>query len=111
VFDGRADYSATVAGEDPAAFSLPHVEALTRDQKFDAETVAREAKIVLEELYLDKYKASMRQERAFDAALYGESHHHVGRTLDAQIATARLRHFRSASQRCTVDRRPRFLSR
>ena len=63
---------------------------ITLDQKFDAETVAREANIVLEELYLDKYKANMRQERAFDAALYGESHPHVGRTLDAQIATARL---------------------
>lgn len=80
-----------------ASFLPPHLAQvlsllsdITLDQKFDAETVAREAKIVLEELYLDKYKTNMRQERAFDVALYGESHPHVRRTLDAQTATAKL---------------------
>ena len=73
---------------------LPQVLSLlsdiTLDQKFDTETVAREANIVLQELYLEKYKANMRQQRAFEVALYGEAHPHVERTLDAEIATAKL---------------------
>jgi predicted Zn-dependent peptidase len=73
---------------------LPQVLSLlgdiTLDQKFDTETVAREANIVLQELYLEKYKADVRQQRMFEVALYGETHPHVERTLDAEIATAKL---------------------
>lgn len=73
---------------------LPQVLALlsdvTLDQKFDVETVGREAKVVLEELYLEKYSASARHQHEFEVALYGENHPHARRTLDAEIATARL---------------------
>ena len=56
---------------------LPQVLSLlsdiTLDQKFDTETVARETKIVLEELYLEKYNANVGQQKAFEVALYGKT--------------------------------------
>jgi predicted Zn-dependent peptidase len=70
--------------------ALSLLSNITLDQKFDTHTVAREAKVVLEELYLDKFKANMRQQQAFEEALYGRTHPHVRRTLDSEIATARL---------------------
>lgn len=73
---------------------LPRVLSLladiTLDQKFDAETVGREAKVVLEELYLEKYNASTRNQHEFEVALYGTTHPHAKRTIDAEIATAKL---------------------
>ena len=81
---------------------LPQVLSLlsdiTLDQKFDTETVARETKIVLEELYLEKYNANVGQQKAFEVALYGKTHPHVARTLDAEIAAAKL-----SPERLTTD--------
>jgi len=83
---------------------LPQVLSLlsdiTLDQKFDVETVGREAKIVLEELYLEKYGANARHQHEFNVALYGETHPHVMRTLDAEIATAKLPAERLAAELC-----------
>ena len=52
---------------------LDQLAITSLDQKFDVETVASEARIVLQELYLDKYDAKGQAKRQFDAALYGPS--------------------------------------
>ena len=59
------------------------------DQKFDVETVASEARVVLQELYLDKYDAKGQAKRQFDAALYGPSHPYTHDTTETEIAAAR----------------------
>lgn len=59
------------------------------DQTFDVETVASEARVVLQELYLDKYDAKGQAKRQFDAALYGPTHPYTHDTTEAEIAAAR----------------------
>jgi predicted Zn-dependent peptidase len=59
------------------------------DQKFDVETVASEARVVLQELYLDKYDAKGQAKRQFDAALYGPTHPYTHDTTETEIAAAR----------------------
>ena len=59
------------------------------DQKFDVETVASEARVVLQELYLDKYDAKGRAKQQFEAALYGPSHPYAHDTTETEIAAAR----------------------
>jgi predicted Zn-dependent peptidase len=67
-----------------------HLLALTSlDQKFDVETVASEARIVLQELYLDKYDSERIVKKQFDAALYGENHPYAKDTTEAEIAKAK----------------------
>lgn len=58
------------------------------DQKFDEETVASEAKVVLQELYLDKYGMDGERERRIARALYGSDHPYAYDTVDREIATA-----------------------
>lgn len=58
------------------------------DQKFDEETVASEAKVVLQELYLDKHDVTRAQERSIARALYGSNHPYAVDTVDLEIATA-----------------------
>lgn len=74
------------------------------DQKFDVPTVAQEARVVLEELYLEKYDAKTLAQHKFDVALFGPSHPHARETIDAEIAKAKtppdrlaaeLRHYAS----------------
>lgn len=58
------------------------------DQKFDEETVGSEAKVVLQELYLDKHDVTRAQERRVARALYGSDHPYAFDTVDSEIATA-----------------------
>jgi len=58
------------------------------EQKFDEETVASEAKVVLQELYLDKHDLTRAQERQVARALYGSNHPYAFDTVDLEIATA-----------------------
>lgn len=60
------------------------------DQKFDVETVAQEARIVLQELYLDKYDANAQAQQKFNIALFGSAHPYVRETIDGEIATAKM---------------------
>jgi predicted Zn-dependent peptidase len=59
------------------------------DQKFDVETVASEARVVLQELYLDKYDAKGQAKRQFEAALYGPTHPYTRDTTETEIAAVR----------------------
>jgi predicted Zn-dependent peptidase len=59
------------------------------DQRFDVETVASEARVVLQELFLDKYDAKGRAKKQFEAALYGPSHPYAHDTTETEIAAAR----------------------
>jgi zinc protease len=59
------------------------------DQRFDVETVEREARVVLQELYLIKYETNTRAKRQFDEALYGKSHPYARDTVETEIAKAK----------------------
>ena len=59
------------------------------DQKFDVETVASEAKVVLQELYLNKYDAKGQANQQFEQALYGAAHPYAHDTTEAEIGAAR----------------------
>ena len=58
------------------------------DQKFDVDTVASEARVVLQELYLDKYDSERVLKKRFHAKLYGAQHPYSRDTADAEIAKA-----------------------
>jgi len=60
------------------------------DQKCDVDTVRQEARVVLQELYLDRYDARAGHRRLFDAALFGSRHPYGADTTEAEIATAKL---------------------
>jgi predicted Zn-dependent peptidase len=67
-----------------------HLLALTSlDQKCDVETVRQEARVVLQELYLDRYDARAGHRRLFEAALFGSRHPYGADTTEAEIATAK----------------------
>lgn len=67
-----------------------HILSVTSlDQKFDEETVASEAKIVLQELYLDKYGKTEDCQKRFNRALYGKDHPYAWDTVEKEIATAK----------------------
>ena len=59
------------------------------DQKFDVETVASEAKVVLQELYLDRYDAKGQAKQQFEQALYGPAHPYALDTTETEIGAAR----------------------
>jgi predicted Zn-dependent peptidase len=59
------------------------------DQKCDVETVRQEARVVLQELYLDRYDARAGHRRLFEAALFGSRHPYGADTTEAEIATAK----------------------
>jgi predicted Zn-dependent peptidase len=71
------------------ARALEMLAVTSLDQRFDVETVEREARVVLQELYLIKYEASARAKRQFDQALYGKSHPYARDTVETEIAKAR----------------------
>jgi predicted Zn-dependent peptidase len=75
------------------------------DQRFDVETVASEARVVLQELYLDKYDATGVAKRRFDSALYGPSHPYAHDTTETEIATARLAPERLAAELARYSQR------
>ncbi len=58
------------------------------DQKCDLETVESEARVVLEELLLDKHSADAAIRRRFNAVLYGRDHPYGRDSLDAEIEKA-----------------------
>lgn len=71
----------------PDALHLLAVTSL--DQRFDVKTVASESRIVLQELYQDKYSGEAAIRRRFQSILYGRDHPHGKDTLDREIATAK----------------------
>lgn len=71
----------------PEALELLAITSL--DQKFDVETVASESRIVLQELYQDKYSGEAAIRRRFQSVLYGKDHPHGRDTLDLEIAKAK----------------------
>ena len=64
--------------------------AASLDQKFDVETVAAQSRVVLEELYLDKYDPDRLAQCKFDRELFGQSHPYVKETLPEEIARCKL---------------------
>lgn len=73
---------------------LPQVTGLLAtaalDQKFDLETVQAQARVVLEELYLDKYDPDRVAQCKFDRELFGSAHPYVKETLAEEIARCKL---------------------
>jgi predicted Zn-dependent peptidase len=73
---------------------LPQVTALLAatalDQKFDLETVEAQARVVLEELYLDQYDPDRLAQCKFDRELFGHSHPYVKETLPEEIALCKI---------------------
>ena len=75
--------------------NLPHVTALladiSLDQKFDIETVAEQANVVREELYLEKYTPDKLAQCRFDRELFGPSHPYAKDTMEQEIARCKIR--------------------
>jgi len=68
-----------------------HLLAVTcLDQKFDQETVKSEARVVLEELLLDKYSSEGAIKRRFNSIIYGKDHPYGNDTLDSELAVAKM---------------------
>lgn len=59
--------------------------SMTLDQRFDVATVEAQARVVLQELYLDKYDAAKKAQRKFDRQLFGDSHPYVKETTEQEI--------------------------
>jgi predicted Zn-dependent peptidase len=59
------------------------------DQKFDVATVASEARVVLQELYLDRYHRRAGRRRMIANALFGPRHPYGTDTLKSEIAKAK----------------------
>ena len=85
---GMIQWNASVLSKNTAQL-LELLATTSLDQKFDVETVASEARIVLQELYLDKFDAQGRAKQQFDSRLYGPSHPFARNTTETEIATAR----------------------
>jgi predicted Zn-dependent peptidase len=68
------------------------------EQKCDVETVRQEARVVLQELYLDRYDARAGHRRLFDAALFGNRHPYGADTTETEIVTAKLPPARLAAE-------------
>jgi predicted Zn-dependent peptidase len=85
---GMIQWNASVLSKNTAQL-LELLATTSLDQKFDVETVASEARVVLQELYLDKFDAQGRAKQQFDSSLYGPSHPFARDTTETEIATAR----------------------
>ena len=85
---GMIQWHASVLSKNTAQL-LELLANTSLDQKFDVETVASESRIVLQELYLDKFDAQGRIKQQFNSALYGPSHPFAHDTTETEIATAR----------------------
>lgn len=81
---------------------LPQVIAVLADtaldQKFDIDTVATQARVVLEELYLEKYTPDKLVQCKFDRELFGTSHPYAKDTMEEEIARCKVRPLALASQ-------------
>ena len=64
--------------------------AISLDQKFDLDTVKAQARVVLEELYLDKYTPDKIAQLKFDRALLGEFHPYAKDTMEEEIARCKV---------------------
>jgi predicted Zn-dependent peptidase len=60
------------------------------DQKFDLDTVKAQARVVQEELYLDKYTPDKIAMGKFDRALLGELHPYAKDTMEEEIARCKV---------------------
>jgi predicted Zn-dependent peptidase len=73
---------------------LPQVTAVLAatalDQKFDLETVTAQARVVLEELYLDKYSPDKLAEYKFDRELLGQFHPYAKDTMEEEVARCKI---------------------
>jgi predicted Zn-dependent peptidase len=72
--------------------------AIALDQKFDLETVAAQQRVVLEELYLDKYTPDKLAQCKFDRELLGSSHPYAKDTMEEEIARCKLAPAKLAAQ-------------
>lgn len=68
----------------PQVMSL--LAAITLDQKFDLETIEAQCRVVLQELYLDKYNPDKLAQCKFDRELFGRSHPYSEDTMAEEIA-------------------------
>jgi|GEM_PF-656579 len=80
------------------ARALEMLAITSLDQKFDVETVEREARVVLQELYLIKYEATGKAKQQFDQALYGSSHPYARDTVETEIVKAKTPPHRLAAE-------------
>ncbi len=73
---------------------LPQVTGLLAatalDQKFDLATVAAQARVVLEELYLDKYSPDKLAEYKMDRELLGQFHPYAKDTMEEEVARCKI---------------------
>jgi predicted Zn-dependent peptidase len=72
----------------PQATGLLAVTAL--DQKFDLATVGAQARVVLEELYLDKYSPDKLAEYKMDRKLLGQFHPYAKDTMEEEVARCKI---------------------
>jgi predicted Zn-dependent peptidase len=81
---------------------LPQVTALLAavalDQKFDVETVEAQARVVLEELYLDRYSSTVAAQAKFDRELFGKTHPYAKETLPEEIERCKVPPAKLAAQ-------------
>jgi predicted Zn-dependent peptidase len=82
--------------------NLPKVIALladiSLDQKFGLDTVATQARVVLEELYLEKYTPDKLAQCKLERELFGNSHPYAKDTMEEEIARCKLRPATLATQ-------------
>jgi len=72
----------------PQATGLLAATAL--DQKFDLATVGAQARVVLEELYLDKYSPDKLAEYKMDRELLGQFHPYAKDTMEEEVARCKI---------------------
>lgn len=72
----------------PQATGLLAATAL--DQKFDLPTVKAQARVVLEELYLDKYSPDKLAEYKMDRELLGQFHPYAKDTMEEEVARCKI---------------------
>ncbi|MDQ8700623.1 insulinase family protein [Hyphomicrobium sp. LHD-15] len=63
--------------------------AVSLGQTFDTETVTAQSRVVLQELYLEKYDPVTVAQGKFDRELFGKSHPYARDTVDAEIAKSK----------------------
>jgi predicted Zn-dependent peptidase len=68
------------------------------DQKCDVETVGQEARVVLQELYLNRYHTRFGHRRMVGAALFGSDHPYGIDTTESEIAKAKTSPERLAAE-------------
>ena len=64
--------------------------ATALDQKFDLATVKAQARVVLEELYLDKYSPDKLAEYKLDRELLGQFHPYAKDTMEEEVARCKI---------------------